>query len=983
MDTTRRQTLRRIVVVILLGIALVAGFFTIQWAVPPVPEAVEMAQAIQKLIAQGDFKAAEAEALKAWEFHPQVQEFGLAAAQCAASDGEFQRALQHSDRVLFEDQKRQMGVLQFRAELLLDKLHRLRDAESEFRKILAVLPHDPSANSELAKLCGMTNRRYEAIPFVLNLVRQDQETDLLILLARDKGVINDSAQLELAKKALPDDPRPLLGLAWNASEAGKDAETLELLKQAVKLEPTLPAAWGLLGSHLANSQHFDGMEEWIKNCPPVADSDPQVWLARALWADHAHQPLAAIRCYAELLRRSPDSRRAASRLAQLLEEQGNHTAAEQVQAHLQHMQSLQSAQEKTFSAGEQAGLPELLNLMNRYADAGRMWEALAFCRVAHTLAPEEPEVTAQFDRLNAAVANLPLELTDPQLNPVQSLDLSQYPLPKVSGAVTAAPVAETPVNEQIHFVEQAAAVGLRFRYEDGAQGPRLHMHEITGGGVGVLDFDRDGFPDLFLTQGSTQAPPVPSRISDRLFQNRAGQQFRDVSLLAGIAESGFGQGVCAGDVNSDGFPDLYVANIGANALWVNQGDGTFEEVSGGAGLESTQWTTSCLIADLNRDGHPDLYEVNYLQGDQLFERTCSHPDGSPSQCLPTDFDGASDQLWLNDGQGRFRNATAECLTSPPTGKGLGIAAWSPEPSGPLVVLVANDTTPNNLWVPEAGTPAGTLRLTDRGVLNGIALSSDGKAQGSMGIAVGDVDEDGHIDACITNFLAEGCTFYGGTDGDGFEDRTREVALLAPTYNTLGFGTQLLDADLNGTLDLFIANGHIQDLQRYQKPWRMRPQLHTWQGHRFQEASSQSLGPYFQAEWLARAAARLDWNRDGRDDLVVGHLDDPLALLTNTSSSTSPPLSLNFVATRSARDAIGTTVEFRVGDHHWSRQLIGGGGYQASNENQITWGSTGVHQIDEVTIHWPSGTTQKFAEVTLPLVATVVEGTETLFGSPPR
>ncbi|HIB63631.1 MAG TPA: VCBS repeat-containing protein, partial [Phycisphaerales bacterium] len=349
-----------------------------------------------------------------------------------------------------------------------------------------------------------------------------------------------------------------------------------------------------------------------------------------------------------------------------------------------------------------------------------------------------------------------------------------------------------------------------------------------------------------------------------------------VADQAGISERGFGQGVTIGDYNSDGFPDVYVANIGGNTLWRNNGDGTFTNVTDTANLKSDEWTTSCVMADLNQDGLCDIYDVNYLTGSDIFDRVCKHANGSPALCMPFDFDGQPDRLWINQGNGQFHDATKELLSTVPNGKGLGIAVWDATGNGELSWVVANDTTPNFFFSPEK-SPNDVVTFRERGILSGLAYNSDGKAEGSMGIALGDANQDGLTDLLMTNFLNESNTLYLGSPNEYFTDATRDYNLEDSSIPVLGFGTQFVDLDLDGVEELFVSNGHIDDLRKYGKPYRMRPQVLLSTEGKFTSLDGDNLGEYFQSEWLGRSVARLDWNRDGRDDLIVGHLDTPTAL----------------------------------------------------------------------------------------------------------
>lgn len=942
------------------------------------PDSAEKQRQIEQLIRRGDYVAAEKLAADAIVHFPENPEFVWLAAASAAQADHAEEAFRWTEQVSL-DASRYLDAARLRAKLAEDPLSRLRDAELAGLSILQQRPDDLRSHELLAKQYGLTARRFEAIPHVLELIRRGEETDLILLLGRERGIIQDDEKLRRARTALPDDPRPVLGQAWHAINEERHADAELLLKEALRLGPELPATWAAWGRWLAERKAIGPWREWVAACPELADVHPDVWRSRGEWADAQSDKDAALRCYWECVRRSPESHPATMRFAQLLAEAGQTEPARRCQIYLEKLLVLETEQDRAFSSQAGGDLGTLLGLVKRYHDAGRLWEALALCRVASEMDPNQPAVAEQLTALTRDTANLPLTLTAPQWNPASGLDFSALPLPGTESRENRHSESQHAVSTHISFDERSAAAQLHFRYEDGARGPRLRMHEITGGGVAFLDYDIDGFPDVFCSQGGTQPPPNPTDRSDQLFRNQNGIRFENRSTPAGIQEQGFGQGVSVGDLNSDGFPDLFVGNIGENALWINQGDGTFVEASEDWGLQGSAWTTSSVIADLNRDGHPDLYEVNYLRGNQLFERICKHADGTDSQCMPYDFDAEPDRVWVNSGEEHLVDGAA-ILSRAADGKGLGVVAWRPALSEQLCVFVANDTTPNFLWVPRQQN--GHWQLAEQGILAGVALSQDGKPQGSMGIAVGDVDQDQRMDLCVTNFLAESFAIYRAKDDLNFQDQARETGLRDLTLNRLGFGTQFFDADCDGQMELFLANGHIQDLSRYGRPYRMPPLLCTWGGARFEEIRPQSLGEYFQSGWLARAAAAGDWNQDGLLDLLVSHLDDTTKLLTNTSPATRGTLSLRLVARDSARDAVGTIVTIRCGERRWIRQLIGGGGYQAANESSIAWGLSSALQIDELVIDWPSGRQQRIANLQLPFRGIAVEGLDRVMGFSP-
>jgi len=334
------------------------------------------------------------------------------------------------------------------------------------------------------------------------------------------------------------------------------------------------------------------------------------------------------------------------------------------------------------------------------------------------------------------------------------------------------------------------------------------------------------------------------------------------------------------------------------------GDGTFEDVTGISGTGDPRWTYSCVIADLNGDSLPDIYSVNYLESNDVYERICRHRDGLPRLCMPFQFDGAQDQLYLNLGDGRFENVTGTAGIQHKDGKGLGIVVADFTDDNQPDIFVANDTVANFLFVNQSATSPGTLAFADEGVIRGVAFNGSGKAEGCMGVAVDDADGDGRLDLFVTNFHQETNTLFLQSGPGLFKDQTTRSGLAANSLPLLGFGAQFLDADLDGAPDLIATNGHIDDLSAYGRPYKMRTVLYWNQGSgQFREVPARVAGEFFQAEALGRGMAKWDWNRDGREDVTVSFLDRPAALLTNTTRTTGHFIALTFSGKQSSRDAL--------------------------------------------------------------------------------
>jgi ASPIC/UnbV protein/VCBS repeat protein len=522
----------------------------------------------------------------------------------------------------------------------------------------------------------------------------------------------------------------------------------------------------------------------------------------------------------------------------------------------------------------------------------------------------------------------------------------------------------------------AAEAGVAFRYFAGSDSSEhgRRMFQFTGGGVAVLDYDADGWPDLYLAQGC-RWPPVAGQTEhlDRLYRNRGDGTFEDVTAQGRLAEDRFGQGVAVGDFNNDGFPDLYIANIGANRLYMNQGDGTFEDVTQSAGIEGEAWTSSCLLADLNGDGLPDVYDVNYVQSADVYERICSQ-NGKPRACAPTVFEPQPDRFYLNLGNGRFAERTEAAGMNVGGGNGLGIVAGDFDGSGRLSLFVANDQDANFYWSNETARPGASPQFVERGVLAGLAYDSDGKALACMGVAAGDADGDGRLDLFVTNYYEEPNTLYLQDSSGTFIDATTASGLRTPSYRMLGFGTQFIDGELDGYPDLIVTNGHVEDLSERQVPYEMPPQyFRGLGGGKFAELPAAELGEFFEGEYLGRGLARLDWNRDGREDFVISHLDAPTALVSNVSRETGHYLAVQLRGVRSSRDAIGAEVAIEAAGRRRTQWLTAGDGYQASNQRQLVFGLGAEERVERLHIRWPSGRRQEFAGLAADQALIFVEG----------
>lgn len=550
------------------------------------------------------------------------------------------------------------------------------------------------------------------------------------------------------------------------------------------------------------------------------------------------------------------------------------------------------------------------------------------------------------------------------------------PPSKATIDLPAEPPATRPAGMLPRFRMIGAEQGIDFERYDDMRGQH-RIIEANGGGVALFDFDRDGWPDVFFVNGC----PVPAGMTDpeyrgKLFHNREGQRFNPVTESSQFLQYGYSCGCAVGDFDADGFDDLYITAFGRNALWRNNGDGTFSDVTEETGTGDPNWGTSAAFGDVDRDGDLDLYVVNYLDESAESPRLCPHeksPTGYVS-CSPALFGGVDDVLFLSDGSGGFVDATERCGLTGRKGKGLGVVISDLDGDLQPEVYVANDGEPNFLWVidpghaddqqGDSGDSRRRLLFEDRALISGTALNESGFAQASMGIAAGDYNNDGTIDLFLTHFIDDTNTLYANRGGLVFQDVTRTSQLAGSSRTMLSFGTVFLDADNDGMLDLFVANGHVDDLTWLGEgePYKMSPQLYRNAGTGTFEDISFWSGDYFRKQWIGRGAASGDLNRDGRMDLAVSHQLSPSVLLPNETPVEHQAIVLRLAGTLANRNGYGTRAELSVGDRTFIRELTPGVSFQSACVPELHFG-LGTMDLAELRINWPSGRIDIFPEVT--------------------
>ena len=526
----------------------------------------------------------------------------------------------------------------------------------------------------------------------------------------------------------------------------------------------------------------------------------------------------------------------------------------------------------------------------------------------------------------------------------------------------------------VEFRNVTKQSGIRFAHNNGAYGKK-YLPETMGPGVAFIDYDNDGWQDIFLVNG-TDWPGRPSKHSTpKLYHNNHDGTFTDVTRKAGLDVELFGMGVAVGDYDNDGYDDLFVTTIGQSHLFHNNGNGTFKDVTQKAGLTGPkEFSTSAAWIDYDRDGKLDLVVANYVQWSIEGDLYCTLDGKSKSYCTPESYKGTAVRLWHNRGDGTFEDVTKKAGLSDATSKTLGIAVLDYDNDGWPDLLFSNDTQPNKLY-----RNNGDGTFTEKAVLAGVAFSEDGVARAGMGVDAADYDRSGAPSLLITNFSNQMISLYHNEGKGLFVDAAPQSTIGRATLLTLGFGCFFFDYDLDGWPDIFIANGHIDsDIQRVQPnvKYAMPPHIFRNLGKgNFQEVTK-SLGTAFDAPRVGRGAAYGDFNNDGRLDLLLSTNGGPVYLFANEASGEAgqqKSLRVKLIGVKSNRDGIGATVKVTSGGETQGEMMRSGSSYLSASELVLTFGLAKRDKAENVEIRWPSGQTDKLSNVAAGQTIIVTEG----------
>ena len=522
----------------------------------------------------------------------------------------------------------------------------------------------------------------------------------------------------------------------------------------------------------------------------------------------------------------------------------------------------------------------------------------------------------------------------------------------------------------VQFRDITERAGITFKHISSPE--KKYIVESMSGGVALIDYDNDGFQDIYLVNSLT-ADMVKANQKTRsaLYRNNRDGTFTDVTDKAGVGDIGWGMGVAIGDYDNDGFEDIYVTCLGANHLLRNTGKGTFVDVTQSAGVTDPRWSTGAAFVDYDNDGKLDLFVANYVDFDvnNLPEfgkgRSCQFK-GIPVQCGPRGLKGAGDTLYHNNGNGTFTDVSKKAGVSDPDGYyGMGVICSDFDDDGLVDIFVANDSVPNFLY---HNNGDGTFK--DIAFPSGTAVNENGSEQGSMGVTLGDYDHDGRLDLFITNFDDDYNTLYHNDGRGSFTDVSYKTKVAAVSLPYVGWGTKFFDYDNDGWVDLLVVNGHVY------------PQLPTY-GQRnlmhrnnrdgtFSEVGAE-MGPPFAEKRAGRGAAFGDIDNDGDVDVVINNLDGAAQLLRNDSGKANNSVLIRAIGVKSNRSGIGARVTVVAGDLKQVEEVYSGATYISQNDLRLHFGLDKRTKIDLIEVRWPSGAVEKITGASVNRILTIKEG----------
>lgn len=515
--------------------------------------------------------------------------------------------------------------------------------------------------------------------------------------------------------------------------------------------------------------------------------------------------------------------------------------------------------------------------------------------------------------------------------------------------------------------------GITWKHTSG-KSPEHYLPETTGAGCAFFDYDNDGWMDIyFVNSGKCDFFDPNPPLRNALYHNNRDGTFTDVTLKAGVAGGGYGQGVAVGDYNGDGFPDLYVTQYGRSILYHNNGDGTFTDVTEKAGVAAPGWSSSAVWFDYDNDGKLDLFVCQFVEFSKAKNKDCrTGEDAKRGYCIPHVYRPMASWLFHNNGDGTFTDVSKSSGIAAHLGKAWGVVATDINNDGLMDLFVANDTVANFLFANR-----GHGKFDEIGEVAGVAYSTEGRPRSGMGVDSGDFDQDGWMDLFVANIDREMYSLYRNNHDESFDDQAGSTGIASATRLMSGWGLKFLDFDNDGNLDLFLANGNPDDLIEQLQPqvkYEEPPLLFRGNGKVFENISGQA-GPIFSQPLSARGMAIGDFNNDGSTDVLISVNNGAPILLRNNAARGNHWLGVKLAGTKSNPDAVGARITYQAQDLKRSRMKVGGGSFLSDHDPRVVLGIGKRTKIDWLEIKWPQpgGATERFTGLPLDRYITIVEG----------
>lgn len=777
--------------------------------------------------------------------------------------------------------------------------------------------------------------------------------------------------------SLPDQLfRPGLAMArWHFSRGDHTQALMQLAGQATTSFESFEAE-AFYGRLLAETQDWEAFRKWLSKVSDDAKQFSDYWSALGVFFSDNLSHEAAARVLMESIRRDPTDGVCYQRLSKAMTAYGLRDDGEQFRVHgITVEQSIQLANHLASHPTSQDTRKQLAQLILKL---GRPFETLAWTA---TMIPK-----SAFGPRQQIIAQRTQLLKDPAIDAMVEessligMDPDQFQFQaSLDNLIQRDSVVRSPAKMQPReimatprLVNRAEESGLDFSYYKDVtiDLKTIPIHESLGGGIAAFDFDLDGNTDLYLAQGSGDPPTDQCTRSNQMYRN-VDTRFVDCTRQASADDTNYSTGLAAGDVNQDGFLDLFLGSLGHNRLLINNGDGTFRESTEQLGAFDDRFTSSIAVADLNGDALPDLFEANYIEMEGGFDLPQPGPDGHLVLPAPLSHFPGMDRWFENLGDGTFRaHDITRDIANP--GTSLGLVVTDFQSDGKNEVFVGIDVRPNHFL-----TQTGTNSFVNAADALGLANGFEGAANGCMGIATGDFNRDGQFDMQIANYYLEPANLYLQNESGNFTDQAMRFGLAPPTRRYVGFGTKAVDFDRNGFLDFIVSNGHIFDVRYKGEAYQMEPQVFLSDGRQLQLADVDDPSGYWDKTYLGRTIAMLDYDRDGATDFVISHLDQPHALLHNETSAGGSWIQLELIGTQTERDAIGTKVTLTSGQSTYTQWVTAGDGYLCSDEPVVSFAIADASPDSKVSldVQWPSGVLQSLSDVSPGRRYLIVEGHE--------